>query len=65
MRRNLDLTFHAAEHLFDQFVFELLDLLTERRLRDVALIVSAGKTFRSRPHHHVTKLLHFHEQYLS
>ena len=64
VRRHLRLAFHAVKEPLPQFLFQLLNLLAQRRLGNVALLGGTGEV--SGPCHgdHVTKLLHFHRQCL-
>ena len=57
--------FEAVEEAFTEFIFELLDLLTEGGLGDVALFRGAGEIGRAGEGDDVTELVHFHRQYLS
>jgi hypothetical protein len=56
---------HPIEQPLAQLVFQLLNLLAERRLGNVAFFGGAGEIARARHRHHVTKLVHFHRQRLS
>ena len=64
MWRQLGLTFHAIKQSLAQLLLEFQDLLTQRRLRHMTLLCRTREIARARHRHHVSKLMHFHRQFL-
>ncbi len=65
MRGQAGLAFQPVKQAFAQFVLQLLNLLTQRGLGDVALLGGPGEVARARHGDHIAKLVHFHRQCLS